>query len=97
MKIVAQVGHQLRVGGVVGRFDPDDPRLELAIVSLHVPEEVQLGHGRSDQQHGPVILQGPGHLSEEPRFVVRMVPHPHILLVGVTMNVRTGRVNDGLR
>ncbi len=96
MEVGAQMRHELGVGRMVRGLDADDPPLERVIVPLQVSEKVQLGHRRAHEQHLTLLLKSPRDLTEEAPLVVGMIPHPQILLVDVTMNVRTPRVHDGL-
>jgi len=63
-------------------------------VLLHVPEEMELRLRGADDEHLTGSLDGSGHLPEEPVFVVGMISHAQIPLVGMAMEVGTGRMNE---
>lgn len=81
------MGHQLGVARVIDGLDADDPRLQGALVVLHVPEEVQLRLRRADEQDLTLALERASHLVEEAMLVVRVVPDPQVLFLGVPMDV----------
>jgi hypothetical protein len=96
VKVRAQMCDQLGVARVIDGFDSDDPRLQRALVLLHVLEEVQLGLRRTDDENLVLALERVRHLVKEAMLVVRVIPHPQVLFLGMPMNVRAWRVNDGL-
>jgi hypothetical protein len=90
------MGDELGVRRMVHRFDAHDPRLEIVLVPLDVPEEVQLRRRRTDDEDLAAIVEGSGDLVKEPMLVVGMVPDADILLVRVTVDVGAWRMNDRL-
>jgi hypothetical protein len=51
-EVVAQIGDQLGIGGMVHALETHDPLREGWIVLLHEPQEVQLRLGRADDETG---------------------------------------------
>ena len=88
--------HQLRVGRMVGRFDPDDLRREGVIVLLEMAEEVELGLGGTNQEQLPMTGESSRDLPKVSVLVVGVVPDAQIDFVGVTVDVRAGRIDDRL-
>jgi len=91
VEVASQVSHQLAVGRMIRGLDASDLGFQRPIVLVEVPEEVQLGLGRSHQKDLTVTLEGAGHLPKVPVLVVGVVPDAQIDLVGVAMDVRPGR------
>ena len=61
---------------------------------LRVFEVVQLGFRGSHEEDLTATLERDRNLVEEPMLVVRMMPDPQVLFIGVTMNVRARRMHE---
>jgi len=90
------VRDQLRVGRMVGRLDADDLRREGVIVLLEMAEEVELGLGGTNQEQLPMTGERSRDLPKVAVLVVGVVPDAQIDFVGVTVEVRAGRIDDRL-
>jgi hypothetical protein len=91
VEVVAEVRDELGVCRMIGRLDADDPRIEGPIMLLRVSQKVELRLRRAHQQDRTAALQRPRDVTEESWLVVGMVPDAKVLLVGVTVNVRSWR------
>jgi hypothetical protein len=79
---------------MVDRLDADDPGLESVVVPLQVPEKMQLGLRGTHEEDLGVAFEGARDFVEEAKLIVRMIPDSHLLVLGVTMNVGSGGVDD---
>jgi hypothetical protein len=96
VKVLADVGDQLAIGGMIGRLDADDVRFEGGIVLRDVAQEPELGDRRTEQQNAVGSGQRARDRVEEPVLVVRMIVGARLFTLGMTVDVMVRRVNRRL-
>ena len=101
MEVVANVRHDLAIGGMVSGLDTHDVRGEAWRMLLRVSQEAQLGHRRPHDQNLVGVRQRDRDGVEEVSFVVGMIASLRLLALRVPMDVMSGRMNrrfiEGLR
>jgi hypothetical protein len=97
VEVASQMRHELSVGRMVGRFDADDLRGERLIVLLDEAEKAELRLGGTDEKNLAVSRERARDLAEVPVLIVGMAPDTQVDLIGVTVNVRAGRIDERVR
>ncbi len=99
VEVVPQMRHQLGVGRVIRRFDADDLDGTVVPLQVHVSEEVELRVTGTDEKDldRTASLEGPDDLSKVPVLIVGVIPDAQVDLIGVTMDVTAGRIDDRMR
>lgn len=85
---------ELAVRRMVRRFDADYLRFERAVVFVEVSEEVELRLRWPDEKDVAVTLEGARDLAKVPMLVVGVIPDAQVDLIGVTMDVASGRIDE---
>jgi len=87
VEVVADVSDHLPIGGVARALDAHHVGRELRSVVLRIPEQVELGHGRAEQQDLFGTCEEREDLVKEMALVARMVARLRELLLGMAVDV----------
>jgi hypothetical protein len=82
VKVVAHVCCQLSISRMIGALQPDDSLIELGVVPLHIPQEVQFRHCRSNQQDLLGTRERGDDVVKEPGLVIGMIAGSRLLVLG---------------